>query len=314
MYTIKQTAAQTGLNVPTIRAWERRYGVVQPARTPAGYRLYDDTAIARLMAMRRLVEDNGWRPRQASGEVLAAGDDLVVLRAIGRPQEADVRGGGNGTAPARGSERRERTGESIDAFLAATAVLDVPAMERVLDSAFADQRFEPAMRDVVFPALRGVGERWSAGEIDVAGEHAASETVRRRLAGFFQAAGRSIGGPAILVGLPPGSRHELGALAFAVAARRAGLDVVYLGADVPLESWLRAVRETGAPIVVLGVVTEADVASATVVAEGLRTLDRPPECFIGGALAGEVPVRPGFRRLPELLEAAVSEVAEALAR
>jgi methanogenic corrinoid protein MtbC1 len=314
MYTIKQTAVRTGLNVPTIRAWERRYGVVHPARTPAGYRLYDDTAIARLMAMRRLVEDDGWRPSQAADEVLAAGDDLALLGAIGRPPEADVPGGAYGSTSSATAGRSERIEESIDAFLAATVILDVPAMERVLDSAFADQRFEPAMRDVVFPALRGVGERWSAGEIDVAGEHAASETVRRRLAGFYEAAGRSIGGPSILVGLPPGSRHELGALAFAVAARRAGLDVVYLGADVPLESWLRAVRETGAPVVVLGVVTAADVASATIVAEGIRTLDRPPECFIGGALAGEVPVRPGFRRLPELLEAAVSEVAETLAR
>ena len=314
MYTIKQTAVRTGLNVPTIRAWERRYGVVKPARTPAGYRLYDDTAIAQLMAMRRLVEDNGWRPGQASDEVLAAGDDLALLRAIGRPIETDLPSGANGSTPSATVARGERTEESIDAFLAATAILDVPAMERVLDSAFADQRFEPAMRDVVFPALRSVGERWSAGEIDVAGEHAASETVRRRLAGFYEAAGRSIGGPSILVGMPPGSRHELGALAFGVAARRAGLGVVYLGADVPLESWLRAVRETGAPVVVLGVVTPADVASATIVAEGLRTLDRPPECFIGGALAGEVPVRPGFRPLPELLEAAVSEVAETLAR
>ena len=314
MYTIKETAARTGLNVPTIRAWERRYGVVLPARTPAGYRLYDDTAIARLMAMRRLVEDNGWRPSQASDAVLAAGDDLAMLRAIGRPQTTDAPVGANGSAASATAARGERTEELIDAFLAATAVLDVPAMERVLDSAFADQRFEPAMRDVVFPALRSVGERWSTGEIDVAGEHAASETVRRRLAGFYEAAGRSIGGPSILVGMPPGSRHELGALAFAVATRRAGLDVVYLGADVPLESWLRAVREIGAPVVVLGVVTAADVASATIVAEGLRTLDSPPECFIGGALAGEIPVRPGFRRLPQLLEAAVSEVAEALAR
>lgn len=314
MYTIKQTATRTGLNVPTIRAWERRYGVVHPARTAAGYRLYDDTEIARLTAMRRLVDDEGWRPSQASQQVLAVGDDIALLRAIGRSQEADVPGGANGSTSIPTAARGERAEESIDAFLEATAVLDVPAIERVLDAAFADQRFEPAMRDVVFPALRGVGERWSAGEIDVSGEHAASETVRRRLAGFYEAAGRSTGDPSILVGLPPGSRHELGALAFAVAARRAGLDVVYLGADVPLESWLRAVRETGAPVVVLGVVTPADVASATIVAEGLRTLDRPPECFIGGALAGEVPVRPGFRRLPELLEAAVSEVAETLAR
>ena len=42
MYTIKQAAARSGLSVPTVRAWERRYGVVHPERTASGYRLYDD--------------------------------------------------------------------------------------------------------------------------------------------------------------------------------------------------------------------------------------------------------------------------------
>ena len=51
MYTIKQAAARTGLNVPTIRAWERRYGVVSPTRTAAGYRLYDGTDVRRLQPM-----------------------------------------------------------------------------------------------------------------------------------------------------------------------------------------------------------------------------------------------------------------------
>ena len=71
MYTIKQAAARTGLNVPVIRVWERRYGVVSPGRTPAGYRLYDDESIARLVAMRHLVAEEGWRPSQAAQWVLA---------------------------------------------------------------------------------------------------------------------------------------------------------------------------------------------------------------------------------------------------
>ena len=52
MYTIKQAAIRSGLTIPTIRAWERRYGVVLPERTKSGYRLYDDDALDRLLAMR----------------------------------------------------------------------------------------------------------------------------------------------------------------------------------------------------------------------------------------------------------------------
>src|SRR5512136_521879 len=70
MYTIKEAAARTGLSVPVIRVWERRYGVVKPTRTPAGYRIYDDAAIARLVAMRHLVTKEGWQPSQAARRVL----------------------------------------------------------------------------------------------------------------------------------------------------------------------------------------------------------------------------------------------------
>ena len=313
MYTIRQAAARTGLAVPTIRAWERRYGVVQPGRTPAGYRLYDDAALARLAAMRRLVDDLGWRPSQASERVLAAGDDLAELTALGlppEPQPGEVVSGGGAGDDNRASPSLAT--ESVDAFLGATRALDIPAMDEILDTAFARQRFESAMGDVVFPALRGVGERWATGEVDVAAEHAASETVRRRLGQLFEAASRPAGNPSILVGLPPGSRHELGAFAFAVAARRAGLHVVYLGADVPLESWLRTARETRSPIVILGVVTREDVAAATVVAEGLRTLDPAPHCLVGGAFAHEVPTRSGVRALPDSLDAAISQTVENL--
>ena len=302
MYTIKQAAARTGLNVPTIRAWERRYGVVRPSRTPAGYRLYDDESIARLLAMRRLVDGDGWRPSQAAERVLSAGNDLASL---GREPEPEAPSGGEQA----GRRDGQRTGDAVAAFLAATRDLDGQGMEQVLDEAFAAQRFELAMRDVVFPALRAVGDAWSTGEVDVAAEHAASEAVRRRLSGFFDAAGRSARTPTVVVGLPPGSHHEIGAFAFAVGARRAGLAVLYLGADVPLESWLRTVRETDARLVVLGVVTRSDVASATVVVEALRTMSSPPRCYLGGPLARGVSETAGSDWLPESIDAAVATVA-----
>src|SRR6187402_2579554 len=86
MYTIKQAAARAGLTVPVLRAWERRYGIVSPARTPGGYRLYDDAAIDRVRAMRRLV-DSGMTPSAAavaiaSGAVAAADSPRV------RPEDA----------------------------------------------------------------------------------------------------------------------------------------------------------------------------------------------------------------------------------
>ncbi len=320
MYTIKQAAARTGLNVPVIRVWERRYGVVSPGRTPAGYRLYDDESIARLVAMRHLVAEEGWRPSQAAQRVLEPGVDLRSLsgaiagRDPDRSAPFEPRDAGLGSAVAAGANAQsgDRERSLVDAFLSAAQLLDVPAMEQTLDESFASQRFELAIEGVVSPALRAIGSAWAREEIDVGAEHAASETVRRRLARFFDAASLGDRLPRVIVGLPPDGHHEIGAFAFAVAARRAGLDVLYLGANVPLESWLRTVRETGAPIVVLGVVTPADVVAAGAVVDALSVSAKPPICLVGGPLSAAS--LDGLRtiRLPTPLDDAVAAVVRLL--
>jgi len=249
MYTIKQASARSGVGIPLLRAWERRYGVVEPVRTPAGYRLYDEDAIDRLRAMRRLVE-GGWSPREAAPRI--RGLEMDAVRSLAGGQAAPALG----ALPSAGHD--ELAGRIVSAALD----LDQGALERALDEAFGTSRFEAAAEAVVLPAMVGVGEAWARGELDIGAEHAASAAVLRRLGAAFQAAGSAPGAATVLVGLPPGSHHELAALAFATTARRAGLNVVYLGANVPLASWLEVARDTGAAAVVLGAVMEADAAAS----------------------------------------------------
>ena len=304
MYTIKQAAARSGLSVPTVRVWERRYGVVHPERTPTGYRLYDDAAIARLIAMRYLVEVQGIRPSQAADQVLAAGPDVAALVDAARAASGPVPLSGAPAAPLV-----DRAREAVEGFVAAARALDVGAMERILDEAFAAERFEGAVDHVVFPALRSVGDGWSEGSIDVAMEHAASETIRRRLARFYDAVASATGTPDLIVGLPPGGHHEIGALAFAIAARRRGLDVLYLGADVPLDSWRVAFEATGAGLAVIGVVGAPDVAAADRVVRSLLALARPPITVLGGRRARELPgAADGVVLLPDPIDEAIAVI------
>ncbi|WP_426140929.1 MerR family transcriptional regulator [Pseudomonas sp. DWP3-1-2] len=46
---IREVARQTGVNAVTLRAWERRYGLIVPHRTPKGHRLYSDYHVQRVM-------------------------------------------------------------------------------------------------------------------------------------------------------------------------------------------------------------------------------------------------------------------------
>lgn len=209
MYTIEEASARTGVGAPLIRAWERRYGVVRPIRTASGYRMYDDATLQVLVAMRSLVE-SGWTASEAAraitaGEVPVA--DVAVTAAPGRAT------GATGTAANRA--------RMIDRFVAAAEAASAVDTEAALDEIMASGSFEAIADDILLPATAALGDSWIAGRLSVAAEHAASAAVGRRLAAAYQAAGipqRT----AVVVGLPPAARHELGALAFAAALRRRG--------------------------------------------------------------------------------------------
>lgn len=299
MYTIKQASARSGVGIPLLRAWERRYGVVNPARTPAGYRLYDELAIQRLTAMRRLVEA-GWSPREAAPRVLAEGPD--GLRDLLPP--------GSRSEPA-GEIRGVEAERLAAAILEAAKDMRQEQLEAALDAAFSSTRFEMAMEQVIFPALSAIGAAWAGGELDVGAEHAASAAILRRLGTAYQAAGSESVGTLVVVGLPPSSRHELAALAVATAARRAGLRVMYLGPDVPIASWLASVRDTGASAVAVGAVMPDDAEAVGAVFASLSEHEPKVLRTVGGRYADAVSGE-GHLVLPPRLSDAVGALRHAL--
>lgn len=272
MYTIKQASRLSGVPEASLRAWERRYAVVVPRRSEAGYRIYDDEAVAAATAMRTLVEA-GWAPVEAA-------------RAV---REGTARAPVTPAAPAVPVHSRPDWAGAVacmELFLTSAASMDASGIEASLDQGFALGSFEHVVDSWLFPTLEALGEGWARGEIDIAGEHAASHAVHRRLAAAFEAAGSRSRGPTVVVGLPPGGKHELGALAFATAARRLGLDVLYLGADVPVGAWRAAVRVRSAQAVVLCVVTEDDRAQAVPTAERL-VREEPGLVVASGGASGD---------------------------
>lgn len=291
MYTIKQASRLTGVSVASLRAWERRYGVVAPQRNESGYRLYDEQDLSAVSTMRRLV-DGGWSPSEAAdavrrGTVPAAVDEVVV-------REASV----SLDPPYAFTYMRE--------FLSSAAEMDTAGIEESLDGGFALGSFEHVVDSWLFPTLEALGEGWARGEIDVAGEHAASHAVHRRLSAAFDAAASRSRGPRVVVGLPSGSQHDLGALAFATAIRRRGMDVLYLGANVPVSSWEAAVRSHEARAAVLSVVTPEDRPTAVAVAERLRSESPVPTVCAGGASAANL--AEGVRTLASSIGSAAEEL------
>ncbi len=300
MYTISEAARRAGVSPDLLRAWERRYGVIAPHRTDAGYRLYDEIAIRRLQAMRRL-RDEGWTASAAAAHLRAVSDDELA------PLEAASDGVGGLIADTE--QGTTATDELTRQFVEGAASLDGAAVEHAIDQMLARGSFEAAMQHGVYPALRALGAAWEDGTVSVAGEHATSAAVARRLGAAFDAAGNpNPRGRRVLVGLPPDARHEFGALGFAVALKRAGHAVDYLASDLPVADWVTAADTADARAAVIGVPREADAACAGAVASALRQ-DRPKVLVaFGGAGAASF----AEDALPDDLTAAVSELGRRL--
>jgi DNA-binding transcriptional MerR regulator/methylmalonyl-CoA mutase cobalamin-binding subunit len=308
MYNIKQAAGRAGVSVPVLRAWERRYGIVRPERSTSGYRRFDDESVARVRTMRGLV-DAGWSPSAAAAAILDGRVPVAETPSTGAgwpratPDTARL-------ADGRDAESGRGALELADRLVSAAAALDARTIDAVLDDLFSRASFERVADTLLFPALQRLGDAWAAGGVTVAGEHLASNAVLRRLGLALDAAGSQSGGQGrVIVGLPPGARHELGALAFAVAARRAGLPVAYLGPDLPVDDWISAAD--GAAAAVVGIVTARERRAALRVVRRLREAHPDLVIAVGGAGATD---EPDVLRLPRSLPASVGALGAALER
>ena len=303
MFTVKHAAELAGISTDTLRAWERRYAVVAPSRTAAGYRLYDAEQVQMLTDMRELVEA-GWSARQAAAEVSSR-----------RPEPASPPGSGLTSpaeeAPSLAVRGSDRTGLG-DALVEAASRMDAERLAEVLDEGFGRNSFEVVVDSWLMPAVVQLGDAWERGQISEASEHLASHAILRRIAAVFEASARTAEGPRVVIGLPAGCHHELGVFAFACAARRVGLNVLYVGTNLPIPSWVAAVRGHEADAAVLAV---PDVDSAGSAAQSIASLHAElPDlvALVGGSEQARVPaarplghvIGPAARNLAELLRAA----------
>ncbi len=128
---IGEVARRTGITTATLRAWETRHGLLAPARTTGGQRLYREADITRVRAVRQLVAE-GWSVAGAVSQIL--GQPGEQKGATG-PPSADTREGENQDgAKARGLLPPSRSGRPLlDALAAVDAYAVVAAYEAVRD-------------------------------------------------------------------------------------------------------------------------------------------------------------------------------------
>lgn len=217
---IGELARRTGVREPTLRAWERRYGLLRPERSAGGFRLYSDEDAVRVRAMQDHL-DRGVAASEAAGLALAAPPDDAS------PIESLV----------------HDLATALDSF-------DDVAAQTALDRALATLSVEAALRDVLLPVMADVGTGWENDESVIAREHFATNLVRGRLLSL--ARGWDLGaGRRALLACAPEERHDIGLIAFGLALRARGWRITFLGADTPIGTLGEAAGLTEPDLVVV---------------------------------------------------------------
>lgn len=291
---IGELGRRVGVSTHALRAWERRYGLLHPTRTPSGYRLYSADDEHRIRDLLRL-RSEGVPTSEAAARVL--GSD--------RLQRAS--GAGCGSTPAAPSARatafHKAMHEAVDHW-------DEGAAHAAIDELFRHMSVSHGIEDGILPFLAQLGERWADGDVSIGQEHFASGVVRRRLSAFTLAWGTGHGRLAV-VACPPRENHDIGPFCFAVLLARSGWRVRFLGADTPIRSIGQAARAGAADIVVVATTRSDRVATQV---DGLRDVATIAPLYLGGRGADEhVAIACDAVALPQRMSEAVGQITADLA-
>jgi len=265
MYSIKAVSQATGVTVETLRAWERRYGIVTPQRDASGRRTYRPEDVLRLRVLREATE-RGHPIRRLAKLSEAELSGLVEESSVPRTQA-----GPGGFA-----------GRILDA----AKNFRVDECTQILTLAIALLPPQQLFAEVLQPLLREVGERWHRGELAISQERLVSSTIRRHLGLVLETYGHNARRQHIVFATLPGERHELGLLMAAISCASRGFQAHFLGADLPAEDIARFARETGASIIAISVMAQQQLADAPQQLRALvDALEPGSSVWIGGAAA-----------------------------
>lgn len=259
LFPIRVLSEKTGVGTSTLRAWERRYGLLHPERTPKGHRLYSPDDILLIQRILTLLQEGHSLPAIARQLKEGTNAGLSQERLAG---QADV------------------WSNYLEETLQAIADFSTERLESIFNEASSLYPLDMITERLIEPTLVALGERWQTRDAGIAEEHFYAAWVRNRLgARFHHAIGQAHGARIVCAGLP-GSHHEIGLLLFALSALSRGYRVLYLGVDLPLEQIPLVVERSAARGVVLSARSEIDTSMEKALAALTQTLKVP--LMLGG--------------------------------
>ncbi len=266
LFPIRVLSEKTAVGTSTLRAWERRYGLLTPERTPKGHRLYSENDVRRVHKILDLMDDGHSLP--AIADMLAADENYESNTVT--------------------SEKRLISDETSSVWTAfvkttldATRDFNIERMDAIYNEATSLYPIDLVISNLIEPVLNKLGTGWiEHPESGIAEEHFYTAWLKNRIGARFQHSYSHAKGSRIICACLPGSFHEVGLMLFALSALARGYRVLYFGADLPLDQLSYITRRSAAKAVVLGANMQLNNDLNAKLVTHISNLDVP--VFVGG--------------------------------
>ena len=211
-FSISDIEGLIGIKAHTIRAWEVRYNIVPPKRTPTNIRYYDEDDLKALLNIVALNE-NGYK--------------ISKIAQMSKKHIADL-------VTQLKTDWNNNTVQVL-ALSDATLKYDEVTFSDILAGCIKEMGLTKAMDIVLFPFMKRIGMLWQTGTIDPSHEHFASNLIRDRIIVEIDKLKKpELPDPKrFLLFLPEAEMHETGLLFARYLLKRCGHDTLYLGQEIP---------------------------------------------------------------------------------
>ena len=271
-FPIRVLAEKTTVGTSTLRAWERRYGLIHPERTPKGHRLYSALDVKRVLKILDLLNDGHNLPsiaemlnvKNTSTTTINLDESLSSPYSAGKTPMASI------------------WDEYIASTLEATCDFNIERIDAIYNEASSLYPVDMVTDRLIQPTIVTLGNRWKDHPASgIAEEHFFTSWLKNRLGARFHHAYSQARGARIICACVPGSYHEIGLMLFALSALARGYRVLYFGADLPLDQLSYITQRSAAKAVVLSAQTVMDENTKDGLTALPKELNTP--VFIGGS-------------------------------
>ncbi|MGF9890208.1 MerR family transcriptional regulator [Priestia megaterium] len=209
-YNIKAISNMVGIQPGTLRAWERRYQILNPVRNDSGHRLYTEEDLRKLK----------WLTEKVSG-----GFTISQAVSLLETESSTV-----GTFEEEGEvdSPQKIRGELLTMLLS----FEEGKAQDLINHAFSLYSVEKVVIDILGSLLVTVGDMWEKGQITSAHEHYTTQVLKTRISMIFYSLPSNGLLPKAIAVCGPNETHEVGLLVFTLFLRRKGFEVIYLGSSI----------------------------------------------------------------------------------